>query len=254
MQFEFLNSLFQSNREGERQKGAYLLNKYNLRPLRRLFIMGVCSLMISTMGCQNNQDPYNKADNKTGESASAIAGNNDSTKNLSQKNKTFMTTIQLKGNPIHTVGALPETGTQAPNFTLVNGDLAEKSLSDFKGKYTILNIFPSVNTGVCAASVRQFNKDAAALPNATVLCISKDLPFAQSQFCGAEGIENVTMLSDFRTDFGHQYGVQMADGPLQGLLSRAVVVINPEGKIIYEQQVPEITEEPNYEKALAAIQ
>lgn len=164
-----------------------------------------------------------------------------------------MTTIQFKGNPIHTVGALPELGSQAADFALVTTDLSEKKLSSFKGKNIILNIFPSVNTGVCAASVRQFNKDAADLPNAVVLCISKDLPFAQSQFCGAEGIENVVMLSDFRTDFGHQYGVQMADGPLQGLLSRAVVVINPEGKIIYEEQVPEISEEPNYKKALASI-
>ena len=164
-----------------------------------------------------------------------------------------MTTIQFKGNPIHTVGALPEVGSQAADFSLVTTDLSEKKLSEFKGKNVILNIFPSVNTGVCAASVREFNKDAADLPNSVVLCISKDLPFAQSQFCGAEGIKNVVMLSDFRTDFGHQYGVQMADGPLQGLLSRAVVVINPEGKIIYEEQIPEISEEPNYKKALAAI-
>lgn len=164
-----------------------------------------------------------------------------------------MTTIQLKGNPIHTVGALPEPGSQAEDFKLVADDLSEKSLSDFKGKNIILNIFPSVNTGVCAASVRQFNKDAADLPNAVVLCISKDLPFAQAQFCGAEGIKNVVMLSDFRTDFGHEYGVQMADGPLQGLLSRAVVVINQDGKIIYEEQVPEITQEPNYGKALASL-
>lgn len=164
-----------------------------------------------------------------------------------------MTTITLKGNEIHTVGQLPKVGAEAENFTLVADDLSEKSLSDFKGKNIILNIFPSVNTGVCAASVRNFNKDAANLPNTAVLCISKDLPFAQAQFCGAEGIKNVTMLSDFRTDFGHQYGVQMADGPLKGLLSRAVIVLNSEGKIIYEQQVPEITTEPNYEAALAAL-
>jgi thiol peroxidase len=179
----------------------------------------------------------------------------DSAKTTSSQNQQAqkMTTIQLKGNPIHTVGALPETGSQATDFKLVANDLSEKSLSEFKGKNIVLNIFPSVNTGVCAASVREFNKDAAGLPNAVVLCISKDLPFAQAQFCGAEGIKNVVMLSDFRTDFGHQYGVQMADGPLQGLLSRAVVVINPEGKIIYEEQVPEISQEPNYEKALASL-
>jgi len=164
-----------------------------------------------------------------------------------------MTTIKLKGNDIHTVGTLPAVGTQADNFTLVADDLSEKSLSDFRGKNVVLNIFPSVNTGVCAASVRNFNKDAAGLHNTVVLCISKDLPFAQAQFCGAEGIKNVVMLSDFRTDFGHAYGVQMADGPLKGLLSRAVVVINPEGKIVYEQQVPEITQEPDYEAALAAV-
>lgn len=164
-----------------------------------------------------------------------------------------MTTIQLKGNDIHTVGSLPATGTEARNFTLTAIDLSEKSLSDFKGKHIILNIFPSVNTGVCAASVRNFNKDAAGLDNTVVLCISKDLPFAQKQFCGAEGIDHVVMLSDFRNDFGHEYGVQMADGPMRGLLSRAVVVINPEGKIVYEEQVPEITREPDYAAALAAV-
>lgn len=174
---------------------------------------------------------------------------------IKQTNKTEnpMTTITLKGNPIHTVGTLPAVGTEAQNFTLVADDLSEKSLADFKGKNIILNIFPSVNTGVCAASVREFNKDAAALPNTAVLCISKDLPFAQAQFCGAEGIKNVTMLSDFRTDFGHEYGVQMADGPLKGLLSRAVIVIDSQGKIIYEEQVPEITQEPDFAKALAAV-
>ena len=197
--------------------------------------------------CQDTNSPPQNVNKATDTS-------NTTTMNNTEKNNTFMTTIQFKGNPIHTVGALPEKGTQAPDFTLTDVDLSDKSLSAYKGKYVILNIFPSVNTGVCAASVRQFNKDAASLPNATVLCISKDLPFAQAQFCGAEGIKNVVMLSDFRTDFGHKYGVQMEDGPLRGLLSRAVVVINPEGKIVYEQQVPEITEEPNYEKALAVIQ
>lgn len=163
------------------------------------------------------------------------------------------TAIQLKGNTIHTVGQLPATGSTAGDFTLTADDLSEKSLHDFQGKYVILNIFPSVNTGVCAASVRAFNKSAAGLDNTVVLCISKDLPFAQKQFCAAEGIDRVVMLSDFRTDFGHQYGVQMADGPMRGLLSRAVIVINPEGKIVYEEQVPEITREPDYEKALNAV-
>lgn len=169
------------------------------------------------------------------------------------QNTSDMTTITLKGNPVHTIGKLPATGAEAKNFTLTADDLSDKSLSDFKGKNVILNIFPSVNTSVCSMSVRKFNEDAANLSNTVVLCISKDLPFAQAQFCGAEGIKNVVMLSDFRTDFGHEYGVQIADGPLKGLLSRAVVVINPEGKIVYEEQVPEITHEPDYDAALAAV-
>ncbi|WP_225321396.1 thiol peroxidase [Rhizosphaericola mali] len=168
-------------------------------------------------------------------------------------NTVKMSQITLKGSPIHTVGTLPQVGSEAPDFTLVDVNLADEKLDKYKGKNVILNIFPSVNTGVCAASVRNFNKDAAGLTNTVVLCISKDLPFAQSQFCGAEGIENVVMLSDFRNDFGHLYGVQMADGPLKGLLSRAVVVLNPEGKVVYEEQVPEIAQEPNYTAALAAV-
>lgn len=163
------------------------------------------------------------------------------------------TAIALKGNIIHTVGKLPGVGTQAQNFTLVADDLSEKSLNDFSGKKVILNIFPSINTGVCAASVRKFNEESANLENTVVLCISKDLPFAQKEFCGAEGIDGVVMLSDFRSDFGHEYGVQIADGPMKGLLSRAVIVINPEGKIIYKEQVPEITQEPNYSAAMAAV-
>ena len=163
------------------------------------------------------------------------------------------TTITLGGTAIHTVGKLPAVGTPVKDFTLTGVDLKEKTLTDFKGKYIIMNIFPSVNTGVCSKSVRKFNEDAAKLSNTVVLCISKDLPFAQKQFCGAEGIDRVVMLSDFRTDFGNTYGVQMADGPMKGLLSRAVVVINPEGKIVYEQQVPEIGQEPDYAAAIAAV-
>jgi len=170
-------------------------------------------------------------------------------KNL--KNKA-MSEIKLKGNPIHTVGTLPAAGTAAPDFTLTAVDLSEKSLSEYKGKKVILNIFPSVNTGVCAKSVREFNKDAAGLENTVVLCISKDLPFAQAQFCGAEGIQNVVMLSDFRSDFGTKYGVEIADSPMRGLLSRAVVVLDADGKIVYEEQVPEITQDPNFEAALNA--
>ncbi len=171
------------------------------------------------------------------------------TKNLKNKN---MSGIKLKGNPIHTVGTLPAVGTVAPDFTSTAVDLSDKHLSEFKGKKVILNIFPSVNTGVCAKSVREFNKDAAGLTNTVVLCISKDLPFAQAQFCGAEGIDNVVMLSDFRSDFGKKYGVEIADSPMKGLLSRAVVVLDADGKIVYEEQVPEITQDPNFEAALAA--
>ncbi|WP_028295309.1 thiol peroxidase [Olivibacter sitiensis] len=164
-----------------------------------------------------------------------------------------MAKVTLKGNEISTIGDLPQVGTVAPDFILVAVDLSEKKLSDFAGKKIILNIFPSINTGVCAASVREFNKDAAALDNTAVLCISKDLPFAQAQFCGAEGIENVVMLSDFRSDFGKQYGVEFVDGPLKGLLSRSVVALDTNGKVLYAEQVPETTNEPNYEAALAAV-
>ncbi|TDE15628.1 thiol peroxidase [Dyadobacter psychrotolerans] len=167
--------------------------------------------------------------------------------------QTAGTAITLGGKTIHTVGKLPAVGTEIKDFTLTGVDLKDKSSSDFKGKYVIMNIFPSVNTGVCSKSVRKFNEDAASLKNTTVLCISKDLPFAQKAFCGAEGINNVVMLSDFRSDFGNKYGVQIADGPMKGLLSRAVIVVNPEGKIVYEQQVPEIGQEPDYAAAIAAI-
>ncbi|MEP6683901.1 MAG: thiol peroxidase [Parafilimonas sp.] len=163
------------------------------------------------------------------------------------------TTITLGGNPVHTAGKLPEVGSEIKDFTLTGVDLQEKTLSEFKGKYIIMNIFPSVNTGICSKSVRKFNEEAASLQNTVVLCISKDLPFAQKAFCGAEGINNVVMLSDFRNDFGHTYGVQMVDGAMKGLLSRAVIVVNPEGKIVYEQQVPEIGQEPDYAPAIAAV-
>ncbi|WP_299289695.1 thiol peroxidase [uncultured Mucilaginibacter sp.] len=163
------------------------------------------------------------------------------------------TTVTLGGKPVHTVGKLPAVGTPVKNFTLAGVDLSDKTLADYKGKYVIMNIFPSVNTGVCSKSVRKFNEDAAGLKNTAVLCISKDLPFAQKQFCGAEGINNVVMLSDFRSDFGSSYGVQIADGPMKGLLSRAVIVVDPTGKIVYEEQVPEIGQEPNYTAAIAAI-
>ena len=165
-----------------------------------------------------------------------------------------MAQITLKGNTIHTVGELPRKGDKAKDFTLVKGDLSRVGLSDFKGSKLVLNIFPSLDTGTCAASVRYFNQAAAGLKNTRVLCISRDLPFAQSRFCGAEGIENVVTLSDFATgDFGKNYGLEIVDGPLQGLHSRAVVVLDEQGTVIYTQQVPEIVDEPNYQEVLDVL-
>lgn len=165
-----------------------------------------------------------------------------------------MSQITLKGNAINTNGELPAIGSQAKAFSLIATDLSTKTLDDFTGKNIILNIFPSVDTGTCAASVRNFNKTAADLTNTTVICISRDLPFAQSRFCGAEGIENVVMLSDFKTgQFGADYGLNIIDGPLAGLNSRSIVIINTEGKVIYTEQVIETVDEPNYESALASL-
>ncbi|WP_126376463.1 thiol peroxidase [Arachnia propionica] len=164
-----------------------------------------------------------------------------------------MTDITLDGTPVHTHGSLPTVGTKAPGFTLVGNDLSPIALADFAGSRLILNIFPSVDTGVCATSVRTFNERAAGLENTKVLCISRDLPFAQARFCGAEGIENVTVASDFRTTFGETYGVTMINGPLEGLLARAVVVLDEKGNVIHSQLVPEIKQEPDYEAALAAL-
>lgn len=165
-----------------------------------------------------------------------------------------MAKVTLGGNPANTAGKLPEVNHSAPQFTLVKTDLSEVSLSDYKGKNVILNIFPSVDTNVCATSVRKFNEQAASVANTVVLCISKDLPFAQARFCGAEGIENAIPLSNFRDDaFGNDYGVTIQDGAFKGLNARAVVVINPQGEVIYTELVPEIGNEPNYDKALAAV-
>lgn len=165
-----------------------------------------------------------------------------------------MATITLRGNEIHTSGQLPEVGEAAKNFKLTATDLSTKTLADFSGKTLILNIFPSVDTGTCAASVRNFNKTAADLENTLVLCISRDLPFAQNRFCGAEGIENVVMLSDFKTgQFGKDYGLEIIDSGLAGLHSRCIVVIDPEGKVKYTEQVPETGNEPDYDKALASL-
>ena len=163
-----------------------------------------------------------------------------------------MTDITLDGTPVHTHGSLPTVGTKAPAFTLVGNDLSPVTLADFAGSRLILNIFPSVDTGICATSVRTFNERAAGLENTKVLCISRDLPFAQARFCGAEGIENVTVASDFRTTFGEDYGVTMITGPLEGLLARAVIVLDEKGNVTHSQLVPEIKQEPDYEAAIAA--
>lgn len=163
-----------------------------------------------------------------------------------------MASITLHGNPINTAGELPAVGTVAPNFTLTGTDLGVISSEQFGGKPVLLNIFPSVDTGVCAASVRTFNERAAA-SGVSVLCVSNDLPFAQKRFCGAEDIENVTPASAFRDSFGDDYGITMTDGPMAGLLGRAVVVIGADGKVAYTELVPEIATEPNYDAALAAL-
>ncbi len=165
-----------------------------------------------------------------------------------------MAKITLKGNPIETVGELPEVGSKAPSFNLVAHDLSEISLESLAGKQVVLNIFPSVDTGTCAMSVRKFNEAASKLENTVVICVSADLPFAAARFCGAEGIENVKTGSVFRQPaFGVDYGVTVTTGPLSGLLSRSVVVIDASGKVAYTEQVQETTEEPNYDAALAAL-
>ncbi|HYO01198.1 MAG TPA: thiol peroxidase [Mycobacterium sp.] len=163
-----------------------------------------------------------------------------------------MAQITLSGNPINTVGELPAVGASAPAFTLTGTDLGAVSIDEYRGKALLLNIFPSVDTPVCASSVRTFNERAAA-SGIAVLCVSNDLPFAQSRFCGAEGIENVTTASGFRDDFGQTYGITIADGPFAGLLGRAVVVIGADGNVTYSELVPEIAQEPNYDAALAAL-
>ena len=166
-----------------------------------------------------------------------------------------MTTTKFKGNTVHLDGQFITEGARAPQVALVKNDLTTFSLEECKGKYVVMNIFPSIDTGVCATSVRKFNQLAASLPITMVVCISRDLPFAQGRFCGAEGIENVVTASNFRPDctFGTDYGVQMSDGPLAGLLARSVVVVAPDGTVCHAQLVPEITTEPDYEAAIKAI-
>ena len=165
-----------------------------------------------------------------------------------------MAQVTLKKNVIETSGELPKVGTKAPDFKLTATDLSTKSLSDFTGYKLVLNIFPSIDTGTCAQSVRQFNKAASELKNTKVLCISRDLPFAHSRFCGAEGLSNVITLSDYKDgNFGKTYGIDFITGPLEALDSRCVVVIDENGTISYTEQVAETTEEPNYQEALEAL-
>ena len=165
-----------------------------------------------------------------------------------------MATVTFEGTPFETVGTLPAVGSQAPNFTVIKADLSDATLSDYAGKKLILNIFPSIDTGVCASSVRRFNEEASKLENTKVLCVSVDLPFAAGRFCGAEGIENVATGSAFRSTFGADYSVEFAAGSvLSKFLSRSIVVIDEKGKIVYTEQVSETVDEPNYEAALAAL-
>lgn len=164
-----------------------------------------------------------------------------------------MANITLKGNPISTIGNLPEIGTKAKDFQLVNTGLEIKTLADFDSKKKILNIFPSIDTGICAASARTFNMEAGRIENTVIINISKDLPFALERFCAAEGLEHVESLSDFRGSFGSDYGVTISNGPLEGLLSRAVVILDENNQVIYTEQVAEITQEPNYTVALNAV-
>lgn len=164
-----------------------------------------------------------------------------------------MAQTAFQGNPVQTVGDLPATGAAAPAFDLTGTDLSDVTSSGLQGRRVVLNIFPSVDTGVCATSVRKFNELAAGLDNTSVVCASADLPFALGRFCGAEGIDNVVAASSFRSDFGRDYGVAMSDGPLRGLLARSVVVLDTDGKVLHAELVPEITTEPDYDAAVAAL-
>ena len=164
-----------------------------------------------------------------------------------------MANITLKGNEIHTIGNLPEVGLSLKDLALVNDKLEVKTLEDYNGKRKIFNIFPSIDTGICAASARKFNVEAGNLENTVVINVSKDLPFALGRFCAAEGLDHVETLSDFRGTFGDDYGVTIVDGPMKGLLSRAVIVTDENNNVVYTEQVPEITDEPNYEAAINAL-
>ena len=164
-----------------------------------------------------------------------------------------MAEVTLGGNAVHTCGDLPEVGSSAPSFSLVGTDLGEVTSADYEGKNLVLNIFPSVDTPTCATSVRTFNERASGLGDTAVLCVSADLPFAQSRFCGVEGIENVSSASTFRSSFGSDFGVSLTDGPLAGVLARAVVVVGADGTVRHTELVSEIAREPNYDAALTAL-
>lgn len=164
-----------------------------------------------------------------------------------------MATVNLGGNPVNTIGDLPAHGSSAPSFTLIGADLGEITADAFAGKKVVLNIFPSIDTPTCATSVRQFNERVAGRDDAVVVCISEDLPFAHNRFCGAEGIANVVTASSFRSDFGSDFGVELVDGKLAGLLTRAVVVLDESGTVIHSELVAEIANEPDYEAALNAL-
>lgn len=165
-----------------------------------------------------------------------------------------MAKITLQGNPFQTVGELPAVGSTAPGFKLTGVNLDDITLDQYKGQKVVLNIYPSIDTGICALSTRKFNEAANSLDNTVVICVSKDLPFAQKRFCGAEGLENVVSASEYKdSEFSHAYGVGIQDGPFGGLMSRAVVVIDENGSVVYNEQVPEIAQEPNYDAALAHV-
>jgi thiol peroxidase len=165
-----------------------------------------------------------------------------------------MAQITFKGNPVHTEGELPAVGSKAPSFTITKTDLSDVTLEDLAGKKVVLNIFPSVDTGICAASVRKFNEEASKLDNTVVVGVSKDLPFAHKRFCDAEGIDSVVNTSEYKdSSFSEAYKVRMIDGALEGLMSRAIVVIDEDGVVVYTEQVPEIVQEPDYGKALEAL-
>ena len=164
-----------------------------------------------------------------------------------------MATTSLRGNPVHTVGDLPSVGDKAPAYTLTGSDLTDVTSDSYSGSRVVLNIFPSLDTATCAASVRRFNELAASLDNTVVVCASADLPYAMRRFCGAEGIENVTVGSAFRSSFGNDFGVTMTDGPMRGLLARSVVVVDTDGSVLYTELVADIGTEPDYDAAVAAL-